>query len=145
MFILDHSYSCLNWYATSNAKIVCMYVHTSMYMCIECMCVYAVCVHVIMPLCAFVCVCVHMRACVSVCKRELVSTSLLNAMEWVHLIKVDIYVHNIFTPQIKRTHEDTQVIYVHIYTSFLGYNWYTFRCSIGKLCTSNKHNTLIQV
>ena len=81
--ILDHTYSCLNWYATSNTEIVCMYVHTSMYMCIECMCVYAACVHVIMPLCAFVCVCVcvHMHACVSVCKRELVSTSLLNAME----------------------------------------------------------------
>ena len=79
--ILDHTYSCLNWYATSNTEIVCMYVHTSMYMCIECMCVYATCVHVIMPLCAFVCVCVQMRASVSVCKRELVSTSLLNAME----------------------------------------------------------------
>ena len=29
--ILDHTYSCLNWHATSNAKIVCMYVATYMH------------------------------------------------------------------------------------------------------------------
>ena len=45
---------------------------------------------------------------------------------------------DIITPHIKGDHEDTSVMYTTLYQC-------TFKCSTGKLCTSHKHNTLIQV
>ena len=101
------------------ATYIHVHVRRWVYVCLYCICLCIVAM-LVCVLCVYACVSVHMCMCACMCTRE--SWYLLVYwMQWneFHLIKMHIYVHLIFTPLIKRTHEE------RIHKLYMSHSWDT--------------------